>query len=248
MPQQTVTTTAAVILREDAGRKAMLFRHRGTSGTIFLSSDPPSSSQQSTAFWSLNGGDAVAFSVKGPRGDRVTRAVYAFSSSGSITLLYDELSGDETVFDIAFLAGGQQITQATQAFEVGGVAENTQGLAGKGPFVIQRDHFSEELVVMDAVSVPSGNVGTHNGVDISGYDKVSLNVKTTGAATVYYQLSDDNVNWYDPVTVADAAISYAVNNISRNIPVDRNGKYLRVVFNNTAGAANVCTAVIQGQA
>lgn len=248
MPQASVTTTPSQIFRESAGRKLMLFKHTGTTGIIYLSSETPGAAQIATAFWELRAGEAVSFSAKGPYAEKLQQRIVAFSSAGTITLRYDESFGEDTQFDVALMGSGQVVTQATQAFEVSGVAENTQGLTGKGPFTVPRSHYGEETWHFDSDTIAASTTGVSEAQDISDFARVSINIRSTAAVTLRYQLSEDAINWYDPVNEGDTLLTYAISPDAKNIAVDRHGKYLRLQVTNAGAGAAVVTAVVQGQA
>ncbi len=248
MPQSSITTTPTQVLGYDAHRKLVFFRNIGTAGIVYLTNDDTQSAKASTSAWYLRTGDGFAISAKGPYADKIIQRWVAFANSGTITLAYEELSGEDSVFDIALLSGGQVQTESDIYFTVGGVAEAVQGLAGKGPFFVPRSHYGEEITIADNENVPAGNILTTIGEDVSDFENVSINLSADGVVTAYYQVSDDATNWYDPKTAADGNITFALSNEKLNIPVDRHTKYLRLVVNNASAAAVNITAVIMGRA
>jgi len=110
------------------------------------------------------------------------------------------------------------------------------------------DHEMDQYMVFDAVSVPGTSLVVHEGIDVSGYHKISVLVSTTQNCTVYIQGSDDNTNFYDLKSDADADLTWNCNNEKiwfRVLPATR---YFRVAVYNSVAVAATVTGVVHGQA
>jgi hypothetical protein len=102
--------------------------------------------------------------------------------------------------------------------------------------MILDDREFTDFVVFDDLSVPATNVVTHDGLDVTGYSSILVQISTTASATVYVQFSDDLTNWYDLKTSADADLSWNCNNEKICFLVPASGHYFRVVVLNGASA------------
>lgn len=103
----------------------------------------------------------------------------------------------------------------------------------------------KEWVITTGTSVAAGGTLTHAGIDVNDYSRVTVLVSSSGNSTVYIQASDDNTNWYDPKTVADADITHNCNaeKIAINVPVYAH--YLRVVVYATTDSTVALTIIAQ---
>jgi len=132
------------------------------------------------------------------------------------------------------------------------VWDGTAWQKGKGDsdgrlFIYHGKRDAVDYKVFDAVTLPGTGTLTHTGLDVSDYRKVTIMVSTTQNCTVYVQVSDDNTNFYDPKTVADADITHNCNNEKICFDVPVYAHYLRVVvYNNTATDA-IVTGIVSCQ-
>jgi len=113
------------------------------------------------------------------------------------------------------------------------------------PRTILFDRDAEEVKVIDAYSAALAETVVTAGVDVSKFASRFLKVVTTNNCTVYYQISDDNITWYDPKTEADGNISWNCNNEAISVPLNHYARYIRVVV--YATAASTITAVVSLQ-
>ena len=132
--------------------------------------------------------------------------------------------------------------------DLNGVAQairaNSLGALRFDPFGRTFDNFDVFLSEPHPIAALLASVG----IDVSGYETLSLNVATTNTCTVTVQLSDDNVNWYEIKTAADADLSWACNNEKINFSIPNFSRFVRVLVQNTAGAAGTTTAVLNAKA
>ena len=87
----------------------------------------------------------------------------------------------------------------------------------------------EKWTIADGVSLPAGGTLTHEGINVNDYSGITVLVSSTGNSTVYIQVSDDNTNWYDVKSPADADRIYNCNNEKIAIPLNLYAVYMRVV-------------------
>jgi len=104
--------------------------------------------------------------------------------------------------------------------------------------------------LLDAYSASVGEVVVSASVDVGIYSQHSINVSTNENCNVYYQVSDDDVTWYEPLKNEDLTPTidgpYPVDTKNYNIKVTgRPTKYMRVVVQ--AVAAATITVVLTSQ-
>jgi len=104
--------------------------------------------------------------------------------------------------------------------------------------------YSEYMTLMDAVSVTSGAVVTHEKVYVGDYSAMTFGVSTDQGCTVYVQFSDDGVNWYDPKTESDGDMSWNCNNEKICHTMSVAAQYVRIVIYNGSGSTATVTAVL----
>lgn len=100
--------------------------------------------------------------------------------------------------------------------------------------------------VMKAQEIPDASIVTHDGVDLAGYSGKSVLIDVNGTATIYYQFSSDNENWFDLYTSADAAVTTAIANQKKAVPIDDVTRYFRVLVYNVSGSALTANITIMG--
>lgn len=109
-------------------------------------------------------------------------------------------------------------------------------------FLTERE--AKDVTVFDAISVGAFEIISHVAEDISGYSRVTVLISSTGNITLYFQLSDDKVNWYDVKTFPDTDLSFNCSNEKTAIQLVPVGHYFRVVA--YATTASTITCVIHG--
>ena len=99
------------------------------------------------------------------------------------------------------------------------------------------------VTLVDGVLGTVGADIVSSGEDVSLYSNLTFEVSTDAETLVYYQTSNDNTNWYDPLIipngtddVTDVTESYDVVNEKRSIKVTRVARYIRIVVRCTAEA------------
>jgi len=98
----------------------------------------------------------------------------------------------------------------------------------------------KEWTIADGVDLAAGGTLTHTGIDVNDYSGVSILVSSTGNSTVYVQISDDNMNWYDVKSPADSDRAWNCNNEKIAIPLNLYAHYMRVViYASTASTVTV---------
>ena len=97
------------------------------------------------------------------------------------------------------------------------------------------------VTLINAVAGGTGVAIASAGEDVGLYTNMCFDVTTSAECLFYYQVSNDNTNWFDPMIipsgtddVTDVTESYDVIAEKRNIKVTRVGRYIR--------AWVVCTA------
>lgn len=109
--------------------------------------------------------------------------------------------------------------------------------------IVDRDMVTTKVI--NNVSLAIGNVITHTGLEMAGYNHQSWLISSTGNVTIYLQGSNDNVNWYDHQDETDTARTFACSNEKIWIPVDNRARYVRaVVFATTASTVTVESVMV----
>jgi len=98
------------------------------------------------------------------------------------------------------------------------------------PQVSLKDRECVDYTICENVSLASGNVLTHTGIDISSYSGITILVSSSGDVNVYPQISDDNTNWYDVKSVADGDRVYNCNAEKIAVPMNLYAHYFRIVI------------------
>ncbi len=121
--------------------------------------------------------------------------------------------------------------------------------------LIQQQHRGNWKVVtlIDGVTGTAGADVVSSGEDVSLYTYKTLEVSTDADCIVYYQTSNDNSNWYDPLkyqvgdsgTPGDVTEAYDCNNEKRSIEITRTCRYLRVWVHCTAEAVVTVNLIAQ---
>ena len=101
------------------------------------------------------------------------------------------------------------------------------------------------VTLADEVAVGAGGDMYTQGEDVSLYTNMTFEITTTAACTCYYQTSNDNTNWFEPLIVpdgtddvTDVVESYDVDTEKRSIKVSRCCRYIRMWVQAT-GASDV---------
>jgi len=103
-----------------------------------------------------------------------------------------------------------------------------------------------EVVLWNNQAVGTGATILGPTMNVDGYKRITFLVKTDAACTVYPEVSNDGVTWYNPKTVADADISNACSNETIAIMFNEHySQYVRLVVKATA-AANVTATMVAG--
>ena len=96
--------------------------------------------------------------------------------------------------------------------------------------------------MLDNVTVADAGTAASTGVNVEKFTKKVLIVQTNRSMTVRVQASDDDVNYFDWKTVADADITHNCNNEKILIEIPFTTTFFRVVATNSAGAAGEISA------
>jgi len=120
-----------------------------------------------------------------------------------------------------------------------------------GDIVQQQSRGNWKVVTLiNAVAGEAGADILSAGEDVSLYTNMTFEVQASAACVVYYQTSNDNINWFDPLLepsgtddVTDVTESYDVDTEKRSIKVTRNAIYIRVWVHCT-GASTVTAKLI----
>ena len=117
------------------------------------------------------------------------------------------------------------------------------GLAA--PQVSLRDRELADFTIFEDVSLSAGSILTHTGIDVSSYSRITVLISSSGNVDIYPQVSDDNTNWYDIKSEADADLVYNCNAEKIAIPINLNAHYFRIVI--YANSDSVVTAKVCAQ-
>ena len=102
-----------------------------------------------------------------------------------------------------------------------------------------------EAVMLNAQTVAGLGTIVGPGIDVDGYSKLTFLVYANVSTEVYVQVSNDNTNWYNPKTVADADIKNLCNNEKIAITfVGYYAPYVRIVVDNKAAGTATVTAIL----
>jgi len=93
-----------------------------------------------------------------------------------------------------------------------------------------QDREAMDVKLLDSVAVPATSLVTHVGEDISDFSAVTIQTSSTGNVTIYFQTSNDNVNWYDVKTTPDTDLSFNCSAEKTSIYLIPSAHYFRVVI------------------
>jgi len=105
------------------------------------------------------------------------------------------------------------------------------------------DHGANEIIALNGEVLAASATAVTVGIDMSAFEAATVGISTTAACTIRPQISDDDVNWYDVKTAADADISFACNNEKIAFAFPMYGRYIRVTVTD-GGSGSTVTAVI----
>lgn len=109
-----------------------------------------------------------------------------------------------------------------------------------------KDRDNIRTTIFEDFSIPNNAGISHAGVLLAGTSKQSILISCNGALTLYYQTSDNNVDWYTIQTTAGNDYTLAVTGASEAFPINDATYYFRVFISNTSGAAVTATLKIIG--
>lgn len=101
---------------------------------------------------------------------------------------------------------------------------------------------SATLEVFTSAPVNNGVAATHEGVDVSDYQGMTVYLSSNVSVTLYVQFSSDNVNWYDLKAQDDTNRSWNCNNEKICVAGDIVARYVRLVVYNASGSTATITA------
>ena len=101
----------------------------------------------------------------------------------------------------------------------------------------------EDVIFSGQIVAPTDTV-TSAAVDVGNCSKISVLMSATDNMTIYPQFSDDNLNFYDLKTAADANVTFNCNNEKICMPIDVHGHYFRIVAKNFGSGNSTVNAVI----
>jgi len=141
-----------------------------------------------------------------------------------------------------------QTVSVAFAAQVAGVAT---ALQGNSLGALRVDNFGRTFDNFDVfISEPHPSLGLLSGIgiDVGGYADLSVNVSTTNACTVTIQVSDDNVNFYEIKSAADADLSWLCSNEKINFSVPNFSRFIRILVKNDTATAGTTTVVLNAKA
>lgn len=115
-----------------------------------------------------------------------------------------------------------------------------------GAQIFIKDRNFTDAVVIENVSVPNNAAISHVGVDISSLSRKTVLVDCNGPVTVRFQVSNDDISWYNVFDTNDSEFTMAVDNTKKAIEFIDAAHFMRLVITNTSGGALTITAVIEG--
>lgn len=114
--------------------------------------------------------------------------------------------------------------------------------AGGRLLINTEENLKQDFVLIDNVTVADGGTAASTGVNVEKFTKKSLIVQTNRSMTVRVQGSDDDSNYFDWKTVADADITHNCSNEKILIEIPFTTTFFRVVVTNSAGASGEVSA------
>lgn len=124
-------------------------------------------------------------------------------------------------------------------------------LQGNSLGALRVDNFGrtfDNFDVFTAEPHPANGLLTGVGQDVRGYENLSVNVSTTQPCTITIQVSDDNANWYEIKSAADADLSWNCSNEKINFNIPNFSSFMRVLVLNTNATAGTTTVVLNAKA
>lgn len=94
--------------------------------------------------------------------------------------------------------------------------------------------------------VPATTAITHVGEDVREFLNKTIMISTSGAATVYVQFSDDNVNFYEWKSIEDSDLTFACTNEKICFGFQDHARYVRIVIYNSSSSNNTVSLTILG--
>lgn len=152
------------------------------------------------------------------------------------------LKGDAAAFEAASLE-----SMGGMVFWYDGTTwQKWAGPSGQAPNVTLHNRESYDITVINGVSVDAGATVTHEAVDVGNHSQTTILISTSGDCTAYFQLSDDNISWYDYCGDDATADNYACNGVKKAIRFNACAHYMRIVVKNNAATATTVTVKIEG--
>ena len=126
-----------------------------------------------------------------------------------------------------------------------------QAIAANSLGALRVDNFGRTFDNFDIFidePMPSLALLTSVGLDIRGYEYLSVNVSTSVGSTVTVQVSDNNTNWYEMKNAADSDLSWNCNAEKINFSIPNFSAFVRVNVKNDTTTAGTASVVLNAKA